>query len=309
MTKKSDMNGRSFEAITFYNLASEIKSHSLPCTITERAYESHLKDCESFNLLSQESDAKSKKLYNDYIKHSHLIIDWVFKQFNLYDSTSILIDKLPDKAGEFGDITDIRIIKNKNCIINLSLKNNSDSIKHSRITQLPTWVGFAKDSNEFSSYSNQLNSIWNEIKNEVATYNSSSSIKISKFNQLDNIRKNYKEDSILNPFYNLIESFFSDYCTSSDQCNMLFRYLVGIYDFYKIINRPKCFDIFSFINISSPTNVSFARTSNDYLLLSFNNGWDLSIRLHNGDNKLSPSLKCDVKIYNSPNIEKTVLKK
>lgn len=295
MTTKSNRNGRAFEAIVFYDLVNQLKKQNINCSITERGYTYHKQDMIFFNELS-DGDVKDIKLRDDYLKNVHLITKWLFDEFNIKSSDSVLLDKLPDDAGKKGDITDIRIVLNKNNKtkeINLSLKNNSNALKHSRIAGIPQWLGFSEDSSECKEYIKQYNLIWKDITEKIDKYNSKSTRKVTIYNQLDLISKDFKSNEIYNRYYNLIENFFIEFCCTPTQINQLFRYLIGNIEYYKIINKSKKFHIAQYANIVSPTQITFGRNANNYLLLSFNNNWKISIRLHNGDDRLSPSLKVD----------------
>lgn len=311
MSKKSNRNGRAFEAIVFYDLVKEIEKRKINCSITERGYTYHKQDMVFFNELS-DGDEKDIKLRDDYLKNVNLITKWLFKKFNLESCDSLILDKLPDDAGKEGDITDIRITVVKNYQykdINLSLKNNSNALKHSRIAGVPQWLGIREDSKEYKMYIEKYNAIWNDIKNKIEEYNSKSSNKVTIYSQLDLISKNFKCNDIYRRYYNLIKDFFIDFCSNPTRTNQLFRYLVGNVEFYKIINKNKNIHIAEYINITPPTKVTFGRNENNYLLLSFNNNWKISIRLHNGDDRLSPSLKVDAQLGSSFKVPEIKIKK
>lgn len=311
MSEKSNRNGRAFEAIVFYDLVNKLKESNINFFITERGYQYHKQDLVFFNELSY-GDEKDIKLRDDYINHVNIITEWLFTKFNFNSYDSIVLDKLPDSAGRDGDITDIRITLVKNELsedINLSLKNNSNALKHSRIGGVPGWLGISDDSAEGKKYSTDYNNIWNEITNKIDDFNSKSTKQVTIYNELDLISTNFKANEIYSRYYQLIENFFDKYCSTPERTNQLFRYLIGDIEFYKIINKPKKFIIYDYKDIKSPRTVTFSRNENGYLLLNFDNDWKISIRLHNGDNRLSPSLKVDAQLDKKSKVPETELKK
>ena len=144
---------------------------------------------------------------------------------------------------------------------------------------------------------------------KIENYNLTATNKVTIYNQLEYISKNFKVNEIYNKYYNLIEEFFNNFCSTAERTNQLFRYLIGTIKFYKVINKPKKFIISDYINIKSPTKVTFSRNVNNYLLLTFDNGWKISIRLHNGDKRLSPSLKVDAQLDSTFKVPEIELKK
>jgi len=311
MSKKSNRNGRAFEAIVFYDLVNQLRKSNINFSITERGLEYHKQDLVFFNELS-EGDSKDIKLRDDYISNINILTEWLFKKFSFDKSDFITLDKLPDGAGKDGDITDIRIIITKNKVsenINLSLKNNSNALKHSRIAGIPQWLGISEDSSECKEYLLNYNKIWKDVMLKIENYNLTATNKVTIYNQLEYISKNFKVNEIYNKYYNLIEEFFNNFCSTAERTNQLFRYLIGTIKFYKVINKPKKFIISDYINIKSPTKVTFSRNVNNYLLLTFDNGWKISIRLHNGDKRLSPSLKVDAQLDSTFKVPEIELKK
>ena len=147
------------------------------------------------------------------------------------------------------------------------------------------------------------------ITEKIENYNLASTNKVTIYNQLDLISKDFKSIEIYSKYYNLIENFFIEFCSTPVRTNQLFRYLIGNVEYYKIINKSKKIHIAKYANIISPTKVTFSRNSNNYLLLTFNNNWKISIRLHNGDDRLSPSLKVDAQFDKSFKVPEIILKK
>jgi hypothetical protein len=92
----------------------------------------------------------------------------------------------------------------------------------------------------------------------------------------------------------------------------LVQYLLGRYDFYKIIKSNGNVEIISF-NITGALkwgkkiplpsriiNISMKPKSKTTLLLVFDQGWQISFRLHNARTLVEPSLKFDINIIGCP---------
>lgn len=311
MSAKSNRNGRAFEAIVFYDLVQTLKTNNSNCSITKEGYQYHCEDIKFFNELA-EGDKKDLKLKKDYTDNVHLITEWLFTTFNLNNVDTILLHKFPDSAGKDGNVTDIQLNLTKGTAtqqVNLSLKNNSNALKHSRIAGVPEWLGYTKTSTQYLSYTKQYKLIWDGIKEQIDTYNATSSNLATQYNELHLIAPDFKENTIYNTYYSLVESFITEHCVSPLKVQHLFYHLVGTINFYKIINKPKTIIIADYANIPKPLSLTISRDTNGYILLSFDNNWVISIRLHNGDHRLSPSLKIDAQLKDSPPFDEVYLDK
>ena len=92
----------------------------------------------------------------------------------------------------------------------------------------------------------------------------------------------------------------------------MMRYLLGTYDFYKVIKENGDISLQSF-NMSGslkwgrkiplPDRVvdfSMKPGSKTTAFLNFNRGWQVSFRIHSASSKVEPSLKFDVRLEGSP---------
>ena len=92
----------------------------------------------------------------------------------------------------------------------------------------------------------------------------------------------------------------------------MFQYLIGEYDFYKVVKENGTVAIQSF-NIDGTLGwgkkwrvpdridgISRKRGSFNTLIASFTGGWQLSFRLHNARSQVEPSLKFDIKFIGMP---------
>lgn len=227
------------------------------------------------------------------------------------DKVELAINK--DSAGEEGDVRDI-IIQRKNITwqIGLSIKHNHFAVKHSRLSAKldfgDKWYGVP--------CSEQY---WNDIKpifNKIAVWKSQK----LKWEELDN-----KEGEVYLP---LLHAFSKEIQRANarfkDMPTRMISYLLGIYDFYKIVAVDKhCYTELQGYNLRGTLNqdgqnikkkiivpmtplpdelikIQMKKNSNNTLEMYFNNGWALSFRIHNAEKEVTTSLKFDIQFLGVP---------
>jgi hypothetical protein len=102
----------------------------------------------------------------------------------------------------------------------------------------------------------------------------------------------------------------------------LVHYLVGNKDFYKVIKGKKQVEIQAY-NLHGSLNLPFENikpkakiprlklpsrlievvyqdNSTNYSLISLNEGWQISFRIHNASSRVEPSLKFDINLVSTP---------
>jgi hypothetical protein len=100
------------------------------------------------------------------------------------------------------------------------------------------------------------------------------------------------------------------------------QYLIGNEDFYKVIKGKKKVEIQAY-NLSGTLNLPFENikpkaripklklasrlieivyqdNSTTTLLVSLNEGWQISFRIHNASSRVEPSLKFDINLVSAP---------
>ncbi|CAL9914426.1 hypothetical protein LSO9J_110002 [Candidatus Liberibacter solanacearum] len=127
-----------------------------------------------------------------------------------------------------------------------------------------------------------------------------------------------KGTTIYLPILNAFEEELQRLCRSFGDLfvGRLFRYLLGRYDFYKIIlktsGQMKSVAIQS-VNIGGsldygpkwkiPDRIHSINRRNESLStieVIFDGGWNISFRLHNASSKVEPSLKFDIQLVKTP---------
>ena len=214
------------------------------------------------------------------------------------DAESIRIQ--PDARGQSGDVRDI-IVPIFGGEIGISAKNNSDDVKHSRLS--PTidfgmrWGGH-QVSQEY----------WNRVRPIFETM-AAMRDEEKQFRDIPD-----KETRFYLPVLAAFHDEFERLCKSRGArfIKPVFQHLVGNQDYYKIVRRRNEVVIQSF-NINGtlewgnrwriPQGVEQIRRtpgSNNTLIVTFDGGWRMSFRIHNASAKVEPSLKFDIKFEALP---------
>lgn len=220
----------------------------------------------------------------------------------------------PDNiATELGDIRDVLIIRRElSWEIGVSVKHNHAALKHSRLsTRLDfgnVWVGVPCS----QAYFDEIAPIFARL----ATLKQNREL----WRDLDD-----KEDTIYVP---LLKAFTTEFNRLNSENNIvadLIKYLLGSNgkDYYKLIHNNNHtatimpFNLFGTLNqatattqptiiipeIELPTRIiemTFKENSKTTVILTMNNGWSISFRIHNASSKVEPSLKFDIQLQSKP---------
>ncbi|WKZ24841.1 MAG: HaeIII family restriction endonuclease [Patescibacteria group bacterium] len=216
------------------------------------------------------------------------------------------------KAGDVRDIIAIRLLQKWE--IGVSAKNNHKAVKHSRLSSNidfgDKWLGIKNSKEYFDTVTPIFNSLEKIRKesgakkkwSELGDYHSSIYIPILKafVKELKNLYKNDSKKVAFN----------------------LVAYLVGNKDFYKVIKGKNSVEIHAYnINgtlnlpfkeiqpkyktprVPLPTkiiNIDFKMDSNTTVVVTMDNDWTLSFRIHNASSRVESSLKFDINLLKSP---------
>lgn len=223
-----------------------------------------------------------------------------------------------DAKGESGDVRDVLCIRKQNeWEIGLSCKHNHHAVKHSRLSST---IDFGKEWFDIpcsNGYFNEIKPLFDELR-DLRT-NSRGTALWSDVNQKNEL------------YYIPILQAFMTELQRLDQSNpkiipeRLIRYLIGKNDFYKVISndvqsttRVEAINIFGTLNRPSagvhsivnvprlklPTrfySVDFKPGSDTTIQIVFDEGWAVSMRIHNASSRVEPSLKFDVNLISLPN--------
>ena len=243
------------------------------------------------------------------------MIDIEPKLSNGIDKNDILVlEIVSDKAGQTGDVWDVLIIRSlQKWEIGISAKNNHRAVKHSRLSLNidfgEKWLGVPCSQNYFE----EIKPIFDMLANLKAKDKS------TKWTSIENMHE-VVYVPILNAFRK--ELLRLDKATPNIVAENLVRYLIGNQDFYKVIKGKKKVEIQAY-NLSGTLNLPFESVkpkakipklklptrlieivyqdnSTTTLLVSLNEGWQISFRIHNASSRVEPSLKFDINLVSAP---------
>jgi len=209
-----------------------------------------------------------------------------------------------DQYGQQGDVRDIIVHNAKlNEEIGISAKNRHLAVKHSRLSERIDfgfdWLGIHCS----HDYFHQLTPIFRELHGRKT--------RGEKWRDIPNKRQLY--------YMPVLQAFRTEMQLLSENeprevAKALVRYLLGKFDYYKVIKENGAVSIMSF-NIDGtlkwgsrlplPTRIieiSQKPKSNTTLVMTFDQGWQISFRIHNASTMVEPSLKFDINIVGLPNM-------
>lgn len=306
MSSKSNDQGRAYEYIclhTLNNAIGRIRNSEIEKNSCYEAAE------HAWNTLS----GAEKALYTLSAKST---IDTIFAlEPNIIEKENDVL-KLYIQSDEHGEVADVRdiIIQRKDIVweIGLSIKHNHMAVKHSRLGKVldfgEKWYGI-KCSYDY----------WNEVK-PIFDFLDVEKSKGTYFRDL-----NSKEDDVYVPLLNaFMREVKKQVENDSSIPRKLVEYLLSKYDFYKVISIDsqrittiQSFNMYGTLNLPSKTQtptlevpvidlptsllyIGFKPKSKTTVIMSFDNGWQFSFRIHNAKDIVESSLKFDIQIAGIP---------
>ena len=227
----------------------------------------------------------------------------------------LTISLQPDNVAISGDVRDILIIRRSiNWEIGISVKHNHAALKHSRLSKT---IDFGKEWLDINCNENYFNEITPIFDNLLLLKE-----KQKKWSEILN-----KSETIylpiLNAFMRELNSLYEKH--KNLVAEKLVIYLIGSNgkDYYKIIHRNnnkvkiQPFNIYGTLNkkatnkepsikyrkIKFPTKIidlSLKENSKTTVVLTMDNGWAITFRIHNAESKVVPSLKFDIQLLGQP---------
>ncbi|WP_100610743.1 HaeIII family restriction endonuclease [Confluentibacter lentus] len=245
----------------------------------------------------------------------NFLIDIEPKLSNGINQSDILVlEIVSDQAGQSGDVRDVLIIRSlQKWEIGISAKNNHRAVKHSRLSFNidfgEKWLGVPCSQNYFA----EIKPIFDMLANLKANDKSTKWTSIENMHEVVYI-------PILNAFRKELLSLDKE--NPNIVAENLVQYLIGNQDFYKVIKGNKKVEIQAY-NLNGSLNLPFENikpkakipklklpsrlieivyqnNSSTTLLVSLNEGWQISFRIHNASSRVEPSLKFDINLVSAP---------
>lgn len=227
---------------------------------------------------------------------------------------TLVLEIVSDQAGIAGDVRDVLIIRSlQKWEIGISAKNNHRAVKHSRLSLNidfgEKWLGVPCS----QKYFDEIKPIFDMLSDLKSKNKSTKWTSIENMHQVVYI-------PILNAFKK--ELLRLDHENPNIVAENLVQYLIGNEDFYKVIKGKKKVEIQAY-NLNGTLNLSFESkkpkakipklklpsrlieivyqdNSTTTLLVSLNEGWQISFRIHNASSRVEPSLKFDINLVSAP---------
>lgn len=236
----------------------------------------------------------------------------------------LVLSVQPDSAGIAGDVRDVLCIRRGNMWeIGFSCKHNHHAVKHSRLSDTidfgADWLGHPCSKQYFT----EVVPLFTELR--TIRDNSKAAGAPAKWSDIPDKFEAYYVP-ILQSFMNELKRLAGQH---DDIPEKLIRYLIGRFDFYKVItddgNRTTKVEA---INLSGTLNhaagkkraiasvpllrmptkfydIDFkttrgGKTSQTTIQVVCDNGWSVSMRIHSASSRVEPSLKFDVQLESLP---------
>ncbi|MFA6256647.1 MAG: HaeIII family restriction endonuclease [Candidatus Absconditabacterales bacterium] len=230
--------------------------------------------------------------------------------------TDILqLEILSDNFGKSGDVRDVLAIRLlQKWEIGVSAKNNHHAVKHSRLSASidfgEKWLGVKTSKEYFDTVTPIFNNL-EKIRKESGAK--------KKWSELGDYHSTIYVP-ILKAFIKELKKLYKS--NSKKVASNLVAYLVGNKDFYKVIKGKNCVEIHAY-NINGTLNlpfkeilpkyktpkvplpteimdIDFKTDSETTAIVTMNNDWILSFRIHNASSRVESSLKFDINLLKSP---------
>lgn len=237
-----------------------------------------------------------------------------------YGQGTLALSIQTDAQGITGDVRDVVCVRGANgWQIGISCKHNHHAVKHSRLSATidfgEEWLGIPCS----KRYLNAIVPIFNELRDMRADAIDSGNL-IPLWNDIPDKAERYYVP-VLNAF---LEELHNLAITNANVPSKLIEYLLGRYDFYKVITddrhrttRVEAINIAGTLNkpanghrsivdvarLKLPTrfyHMGFVPNSDNKVEIVCDEGWMLTMRIHNASSKIEPSLKFDVQLVSLP---------
>ena len=240
---------------------------------------------------------------NSFLASAKVAVQHIIKKENSFfqKTTNGQIIFNPDVSGAKGDVRDL-ILKNQSDSLGISCKNNHEAMKHSRLSGILDFVKEWGINPEGCSdrYWEEINPIFEKLyrlkEREI------------KWRELENkIEEFYLP--ILSAWQNEIELQNRQYPQTAQR---IVKYLVGNFDFYKIIRKGENFIELQAWNFNNSLQVPLTnypdriieiaakKNSNTTKEITFDGGYQIKFRIHSATTDVEPSLKFDVTAIGVP---------
>ncbi len=304
------INGKAFEYALLKEFLERLKAFTTVSVVETDPYKTALKCFLSFS----EKDRSHYSLVASFAVNFLLDIEPRLSN-GISDKDVLQLEIVSDKKGQTGDVSDVLAIRSlQKWKIGISAKNNHRAVKHSRLSNDidfgKKWLGFPCS----IEYFNEIKPVFDNLA-RLRTG--------SKATQKWDTLSDY-HTSVYVPILDAFkkELLRLDKENSGVVAKHLIEYLIGNQDFYKVIKGISKVEIqaynlrgtlnLPFENVKSKAKVPrlklpnrlievvYQENSKTTLLVTLNEGWQISFRIHNASSRIEPSLKFDINLVSAP---------
>ena len=274
MSSSSNDNGRSLE----YLITDELLKKT-GCSLTQKAAQSQSRDSSTVTQINQ-------ALRTSFAKAAKASADWIVDEIGGNSGAAFKVDRASD--GDVG-VADL-IITSKNQTLLISVKHNHDALSHPRPYSLVEAVGFGGTRFE-SDHRNRMSKVSN------------------RFRKASNNATSYSEapEAKLQLYYDVCDECsisLSSITQEAKTVEQIFNFIVSP-GCKKLVVRTDStsktltgIEVFDYTQISPPTKLITQvdrRSKAASLILDFNNGWRIDMRLHTASSRVSTAGQLSLK--------------
>lgn len=304
------INGKAFEYALLKEFFERLKAVTTVSVVENEPFKTALKCFLSFS-------EKEKSHYSLVASFAvNFLLDIEPRLSNgISDKDVLQLEIVSDKEGQTGDVRDVLAIRSlQKWEIGISAKNNHRAVKHSRLSNDidfgQKWLGIPCSVTYFKEVKPVFDNLAKLRTASKATqkwdtlgdYHTSVYVPI-----LDAFKKELLRLDAENP---------------GTVAERLIEYLIGNKDFYKVIKGSnkveiQAYNLHGTLNLPFETvkpkakvpklklpsrliEVVYQENSKTTLLVTLNEGWQISFRIHNASSRIEPSLKFDINLVSAP---------
>ncbi|MCK9578491.1 HaeIII family restriction endonuclease [bacterium] len=310
INSKQMITGKSFEYALLITLEEKLKNKTNLKVIEDPAFDV-AKSC--FNNVS--ASEKSEYLLSASFAVNFLMDMEPRLSNDIGKNDTLQLGILPDFHGISGDVRDVLAVRSlQKWEIGFSAKNNHKAVKHSRLSSSidfgDQWLGIKNSKEYFDTVK--------PIFDNLAKIRKDSEAK-KKWSELGDYHSTVYVP-ILKAFIKELKSLYKN--NPQKVASNLVAYLVGNKDFYKVIKSKNSVEIQAYnlkgtLNLpfqkiqpkyktpqvplpTEITSIDFKTDNNTTVIVTMNNDWTLSFRIHNASSRVESSLKFDINLLKSP---------
>jgi hypothetical protein len=299
----SNQNGRALEYVLFIEIQQFASTKNIEFETDDITNASNRRDESHYRRLTD-------NIKQDFILFAKTVIKWLKEEYNLENQSKIHIERKDDRTGVDGDVTDIDLKLSRSDevtkLIRLSIKNHHNALKHPRLPRLPLFLGIT-DRDITESYLQNRNAVWTEFIRKCRELSGEATL----FNEIKAIDRQFIDRELYLPLNNLVKNFLIRNMNNANRIQSFFEFMTSTKNpFITLKNESENLIVKNFSNIHKPTEFSIEDLKPSTFLIKFNNGWNLSFRLHTASSRMftptgniNKSTKYDVIC---PNIEAVI---